>query len=164
MTDGHGHICDNSLSKSKISSSSFLIKHEENTTKYRSYDKNDQICHLSPKKFFPNCSALFMNSLPKSSCKLVAPTVEALSWEPSRCALPFLASRDALALSTVTWDEVLDGWLFTWEVEGWEAWLRASWRLLGGEGKKGRKWVVESKGLGLVLLAHNVIRWAGYDV
>lgn len=85
-------------------------------------------------------SQLSSCSLPKSSCKLVAPTVEALSWEPSRCVLPFLASREALVLSTVTWDGVLDGWLFTWEVEGWEAWLRASWRLLEekGEGEEMR--------------------------
>lgn len=34
-------------------------------------------------------------------------------------------------LSTVTWDGVLDGWLFTWDEEGWAAWLRISWRLLG---------------------------------
>lgn len=36
-------------------------------------------------------------------------------------------------LSTVTWDGVLDGWLFTWDEEGWEAWLRISWRLLETE-------------------------------
>lgn len=92
------------------------------------------------KFLYLNISSLFMSSLPKSSCKLVAPTVEALSWEPSRCVLPFLASREALVLSTVTWDGVLDGWLFTWEVEGWEAWLRASWRLLEekGEGEEVR--------------------------
>lgn len=83
--------------------------------------------------------AFLMCVLPKSSCKLEAPTVEALSWEPSRGILPFLASRETLALRTVTWEGVLDGCVFHREVEGWEAWLRASWRLL--EKKRGsEKW------------------------
>lgn len=107
-------------------------------------------------------SALFMSFIPKSSCKLVAPTVEALSWEPSRCVLPFLASREALVLSTVTWDEVLDGWLFTWEVEGWEAWLSASWRLLEekGEGEEVRRGGGQS-GRGTVdVTVHRHREWA----
>lgn len=56
------------------------------------------------------------------------PTVEALSWDASRWVLPFLASREALVLSTVTWEGVREGWLFTWDEEGCddEAWLRIS--------------------------------------
>lgn len=149
-----------SLSNSEISSS----PNQEHTRKCGSYDTMFRSVTISVsyqndshKKIFPIASALFTNSLPKSSCKLVAPTVEALSWEPSRCVLPFLASREVLALSTVTWDEVLDGWLFTWEVEGWEAWLRASWRLLGGEGRRGgyEKWWSLGE-LELILLMFNI--------
>lgn len=70
-----------------------------------------------------------MMCIPKSSCRLATPTVEALSGQPSSCALPFLTSREALVLNTVTWDGVRDGWPLTCDPEAWDTWLRASCRL-----------------------------------
>lgn len=140
------------LTATIITLTSFILNNQSHSsnlptrtyeTRTRQTFKNDKLSYRStrpqttnPTVFSTAVQVSNIVFLPKSSCKLVVPTVEALSWEPSRCVLPFLASREVLVLSTVTWDGVLDGWLFTWEAEGWEAWLRASWRLLEEKGER----------------------------
>lgn len=64
--------------------------------------------------------------IPSSSCKLLPPTADALSCEASKWILPFLTSKDALALSTAAWEGGRD-WTLTWAVDCGPCW--PSWRL-----------------------------------
>lgn len=64
--------------------------------------------------------------IPSSSCKLLPPTADALSCVASKWTLPFLTSKEALALSTAAWEGGRDCTL-TWAVDCWPCW--PSWRL-----------------------------------
>lgn len=64
--------------------------------------------------------------IPSSSCKLLPPTADALSCDASKWTLPFLTSKEALALSTAAWEGGRD-WTLTWAVDCWPCW--PSWRL-----------------------------------
>lgn len=86
------------------------------------------VTHLLPITSFQPLK-LQQACIPSSSCKLLPPTADAWSCEASKWTLPFLTSKEALALSTAAWDGGRDCTL-TWAVDCWPCW--PSWRLRGG--------------------------------
>lgn len=63
--------------------------------------------------------------IPSPSCKLLPPTADAVACDASKWTLPFLTSKEVLALSTAAWEGERDCTL-AWE-DCWPCW--PSWRL-----------------------------------
>ena len=83
------------------------------------------VTHYLPHQSFMS-PRLYKACVPSSSCKLLPPTADALSCDASKWTLPFLTSKEALALSTAAWEGGRD-WTLTWAVDCWSCW--PSWRL-----------------------------------
>lgn len=66
--------------------------------------------------------------IPSPSCKLLPPTADAVACDASKWTLPFLTSKEVLALSTAAWEGERDCTL-AWEEDCWPCW--PSWRLRG---------------------------------